>query len=143
MKPSNQKVLAFRTERIASVFMQIYRVYLKLLHACCSWQKEVKKEYYFGPVLLSVEYRVCEHQGDVGHIVLAYQRRSAGKQARCQASLSFPTFLFISHQIKVTLLPLMIFFFQFIPMTNFLHPLLLLGQALCYFTSSLSHSLPI
>lgn len=44
--------------------MQIDRVYLKLLHTCCSWQKEVKKEYYFGPVLCRVWSTVCEHQGD-------------------------------------------------------------------------------
>lgn len=30
---------------------------------------------------------VCERHGDLVHIVLAYLRRSAGKQARCQTPL--------------------------------------------------------
>lgn len=129
--------------------MQIYRVYLKLLHACCSWQKEVKKEYYFAPVLCRVWSTEFVNTRETSAILCWIRRGDQlGSRRDAKRLWAFRLFCLFHTNTKVKLSfyrswLYSLFFLVNSHDCNFLHPPLLSGQALCCFPSSPSHSFPI
>lgn len=129
--------------------MQMHTVSLKLLQTCCTWQKEVKKEYYFGPVLCKVWSRELMNTRETSAI-LCWLRRGDMLGSRRNAKLHWASHLFcLFHtisEVRVILLPLEsfpLFSLVYSHDCHFLHPPLLSGHALYYFPPSLPHSLPI
>lgn len=92
--------------------MQICTVSLKLLQTCRSWQKEVKKEYYFGPVLCKVWSREFMNTRET-LAILCWLRRGDMLGSRRNAKRLWASYLFcLFHtisKVRVTLLPLTIY----------------------------------
>lgn len=139
--------------RIASVFMQIYRVYPKLSHARRSWQNEVKKkkEYYFGPVLCRVWSTEFVNTRETSAI-LCWLKRGDQLGSRRDAKRLWAFHLFcLSHTDsngKVIRLPLMILFLSPPPpswfrLESFFYTLLSFKARLFYFPPAPSQTLPI